>query len=145
MGKSEIKRLRDQLESKQDIFYNLTSSCWESSTKKMNEGDTSITFDSIKRDIKLLTGNLGEEIADLTFILKKLEPIEYGDIPTYGSLMTLEHFKNCVKSGGFIDYDGYGNYATKNKVTNKIIVPSHVTKNRVLKNSELTHVIWYNR
>lgn len=52
----------------------------------------------------------------------KLRPI-----PNYGTLMTLKEFISCVNSGGFIDYDGHGYYATKTQMTDKLILPSHIT------------------
>lgn len=57
--------------------------------------------------------------------------------------MTLEDFKESCESGAFIDYDGFGYYATAKKMTHKIILPSDVKKGRC--KSEYTHVVWFNR
>lgn len=70
----------------------------------------------------------------------KTEPI-----PLYGDHMPLEKFiKNC-QDGGFIDYDGYGNYATKTEMFSKIVYPSDVLKKGYTPKSEYTHVVWFNR
>lgn len=37
------------------------------------------------------------------------------DVSKYGVVMTLNSFIACVKSGGFIDYDGYGKLVYKGK------------------------------
>lgn len=75
--------------------------------------------------------------------------------------MTTKRFVECVKSGGFIDYDGFGYYATKNKMTDKVVYPSHITgktkvfsyktgKFRIVKVKEkfdksFSHIVWFNR
>jgi hypothetical protein len=60
-----------------------------------------------------------------------------------GDLFTFEDFKSNCESGGFIDYDGYGYYATSKKQSNIAIRPSHIMKNKY--RSDFTHVMWYNR
>ena len=57
----------------------------------------------------------------------------------------MEDFKSNVLCGGFIDYDGFGRYASINKESDKIICPSHFKNNVVLEDEEFTHVMWYNR
>ena len=49
------------------------------------------------------------------------------------------------KGGGFIDYDGFGVYADKEKKmkTNIKLYPSDITSGKYRK--DFTHVIWYNR
>lgn len=65
------------------------------------------------------------------------------DIPDYGDHMTIEDFIECAKSGGFIDYDGSGNYATKDKMTDIEIYPSDITAGVYRK--DFTHVVWFNK
>lgn len=53
---------------------------------------------------------------------------------------------SCVECGGFIDYDGYGYLALKDKKSNIQIYPSQINDPfyiPLLK--EFTHVVWYNR
>lgn len=57
--------------------------------------------------------------------------------------MTLEEFVKSCDEGWFIDYDGYGRYATADQQTNISIYPSYVTNGAYLKN--FSHVIWFNK
>jgi hypothetical protein len=61
----------------------------------------------------------------------------------FGYLMPLQEWKDCVKCGGFIDYDGYGELATETQTSNMMISPSE------MKNYNFpewaTHIMWYNR
>lgn len=70
-------------------------------------------------------------------------PYELEDIPTYGDRMTLKDFIECVKDGGFIDYDGSGNYVIDNKMTDITIYPSDV-KHKAIR-TEFTEIIWFNK
>ena len=71
------------------------------------------------------------------------EELKMSPIPDYGDLMTLEDWVSAVKSGGFIDYDGDGRYATEKEISNKYVKPSDVRKGKVDKS--WTHVVWFNR
>ena len=87
--------------------------------------------------------------------------MKFEPIPKYGSLMTLKHFIECVKTGCFIDYDGYGKYATKRRMSDKIISPSDITgkrsefsfktgKFKIIKvkknvNRAFKYVVWFNK
>lgn len=66
-----------------------------------------------------------------------------GDIPDYGDHMTLEEFVEACKTGAFINYDGFGNYATKDTCSDIQIYPSDITAGKY--RSDFTHVIWFNR
>jgi len=61
--------------------------------------------------------------------------------------MTMQDWIECVKVGGFIGYDGFGKYATKDgmKDSNKLydVKPSDLKKGKVDKS--WTHIVWYNR
>jgi hypothetical protein len=60
-----------------------------------------------------------------------------------GDLIPLQEWIDCVKCGGFIDYDGYGELATETQTSNIMISPSEY------KNYDfpdwVTHIMWYNR
>lgn len=58
-------------------------------------------------------------------------------------LMTFEEFKISAKYGIFTDDDGYGYYATSDKVSNVYINFSDVLNNTVPE--WVTHVCWYNK
>lgn len=94
--------------------------------------------------------------------LKELNE-EMEDIDEYDDLMTMEHWIDCVKIGGFIDYDGWGYLATDKQKSNIRIFPSSYDENqnriiyvslefdepRFLSKdidlSRFTHVAWCNR
>lgn len=68
----------------------------------------------------------------------KWTPVEPGD-----HLMTLDDFEECVKIGGFIDYDGFGEFATATHVSDVEVWPSSFDRSKV--DPIFTHVCWYNR
>ena len=65
------------------------------------------------------------------------------EIHEYGDHMTLENFIDCCKSGVFIDYDGFGHYATNKEESNILIKPSDIKAKKY--REDFTHVVWYNR
>lgn len=75
---------------------------------------------------------------------KLLVDPEYDDIPDYGDQMSLSDFIECVESGGFIDYDGFGHYVKDGKeVCNIDLVPSDVKAGTIRK--EFDSIVWFNR
>ena len=68
--------------------------------------------------------------------------MEYNqDVPEYGELMTVEQFRQYVKSGMFIDYDGFGCPVKDGKMADLQISPS----TSQLIPSSATHICWFNR
>ena len=57
--------------------------------------------------------------------------------------MTMEEWIDCVEGGGFIDYDGFGQYSDGESQYDVWIYPSWVKQNRIDKT--FSHVVWYNR
>jgi hypothetical protein len=74
---------------------------------------------------------------------RKVQKPSMSDIPKYGCHMTFPAFKATCINGGFIDYDGSGNYATVDKQSNISIFPSDIMSNSF--REDFTHVCWYNR
>ena len=68
---------------------------------------------------------------------------KFYEISTFGSVMSLEDFKDCVKSGGFIDYDGWGYYVKDGMESDIVISPSDVKHGAVRKDFDT--IIWFNR
>lgn len=68
----------------------------------------------------------------------KMDPL-----PTYGDHMTLKKFISCVKSGGFINYDGFGQYASKTQISDITILPSDIHADAYRK--DFSHIVWFNR
>lgn len=60
-----------------------------------------------------------------------------------GSVMSLADFIECVKEGGFIDYDGFGSYVKDNRESNISIYPSDIDNNVIRPGFDT--IIWYNR
>jgi len=81
-----------------------------------------------------------ESLEDGKVVVYKLKVEPHKD---YGDLFSLEEFLGCVKSGGFIDYDGTGYYATATQVSNQYARPSAMLKGDV--DTQWTHVMWYNK
>jgi hypothetical protein len=68
-----------------------------------------------------------------------LRPIEFNNC----DYMTREAFIQCVEVGLFTDYDGFGELATKDEVSDIRVLPSN---GRILYiDPKWTHVCWYNR
>jgi hypothetical protein len=68
---------------------------------------------------------------------------EMESIPDYGDHMTMEDFVDCCKSGGFIDCDGSGVYATATEMSDIGIQPSEIMSGNYRK--DFTHVVWFNK
>ena len=58
----------------------------------------------------------------------------------HGTHMSMQDFIACCETGGFIDDDGYGYYATETEMTNIVVLPSTVNKD-----TTYSHVVWFNR
>jgi hypothetical protein len=70
------------------------------------------------------------------------EVMEMKPIPDYGDHMTLAHFIECCECHGFIDYDGWGYYATETDMSNVVVHPSD-TSGKI--NRNFSHVVWFNK
>ena len=75
--------------------------------------------------------------------LRRIKEAEYEPIPDYGDHMTFNEFVGMCKSGGFIDDDGEGCYATKDKMTNISVYPSDIRSGNY--RTDFTHVVWFNK
>jgi hypothetical protein len=64
-------------------------------------------------------------------------------VPDYGDKMSLKEFISCCKSGGFIDYDGSGEYIKNGKCSGINIYPSDVEHNKI--REDFTKIVWYNK
>ena len=56
---------------------------------------------------------------------------------------TLDDFIGLCKEGMFVDYDGYGEYATSSYKSGIDVRPSEIIAGRI--NRDYDHVVWYNR
>lgn len=74
--------------------------------------------------------------------LKQSPSLEY-DKEWNGNVYTIEQFIELSESGGFMDYDGYGYYATHNAKSDILIYPSDILEH--IYRDDFTHVIWFNK
>jgi hypothetical protein len=74
-----------------------------------------------------------------------MDKIKYGKIPGPEdcAFMSLKDFVYSVECFSFVDDDGVGYYATKDKMSNLIAQPSAIKKGIINKN--FTHVVWFNK
>lgn len=77
------------------------------------------------------------------------EPVKFTTTGNYGNgidgeddVYTVEEFKEFVKCGAFIDYDGYGHPVKEHLLDKSIWVkPSNLS----VIPDDATHIVWYNR
>jgi len=108
-------------------------------TKRFNSAPENMDYNQFQTYMAV-AGNEVDRLSREYRLVKTPEMREHKNI---GTLMTLEEFLEYVDSGGFIDYDGSGNYATIAKESDISIYPSDVDAGKVRK--DFTHVVWYNR
>lgn len=86
-----------------------------------------------------------KQLEDLQRDYKLIQDYELKDIDkSCGDLMTLQDFiEGCEIGPLFTDYDGFGEYATKNKVSNITVYPSDIISRKFRK--DFTHIMWYNK
>lgn len=92
--------------------------------------------------------DLAHKEAEGIYLIDKYKRLLQDPIVTYGKewkgdTMTLDEFKNSVKSGMLTDDDGYGYYATETSKSDVIIMPSDVKENLI--REDFSHVIWFNK
>lgn len=84
-----------------------------------------------------------DAIGKLSREQRLIMPFELSELPTYGDVMPLSEFIECVKCGGFINDDGYGNYVKDGKITDVEIYPSDVKHKSIRTDADT--MIWFNK
>lgn len=128
--RSRIERLEKEIDELSDYIHTKMYSVNMIDIKTIDE------YDNICRDEK-------RKLNELNRKLRMIEPYNLSDIPNYGDIMSLEHFIDCVKSGGFIDYDGFGRYIDNDRMTSIEIYPSDIKHDSIRKGFD--NIIWFNR
>lgn len=111
----------------------------EAYLKKFKEPNDGRSWDEFLRYAK-------KEIDDLDRLSREqrmMMSYELNEIHNYADVMPLKKFIECVNDGGFMDYDGYGNYVLDGKETNITIYPSDVEHGAI--RWEFDSVAWYNK
>jgi hypothetical protein len=83
------------------------------------------------------------QISKLDSEIRMIMPYELSEMPDYGDVMSLASFIGNVKSGGFINSDGFARYVKDGKETNIELYPSDVKHGTI--RSEFDTVVWYNK
>ena len=60
---------------------------------------------------------------------------------TFGDLIPLDEFRDCVEGGGFTDYDGVGYPANRTHHSNESVDLESLDKFP----PEVTHILWFNK
>ena len=137
---TELEKINEELDKIDEIIEKKKS---EYLMEWYSKPPENINFEMIEDGLDELLSKDVKISNKLNFRRKQLEEPEYSEIKI-GDHMTMEEFKSHCDCGGFIDYDGYGYYATKDKmIINKVIYPSHFKKNLILEGYD--YVVWFNR
>lgn len=130
----EIDRLEDIIDKKDEDHYKKYEGVKENDPYKIQER------------YQEFLDNREPQQSKLRKLLRRqryIKPYKLSELSDFGDVMTLKHFISCVKSGGFIDYDGYGKYIKDDMETDIEIYPSDVKNKNVRK--EFDKIIWFNR
>jgi len=84
-----------------------------------------------------------ERMEQLSREMRLLQKPIFSEIPDYGDLMKMSDFISCCESGGFIDYDGFGNYSRGGRMSDIKIYPSDITNEKF--RNDFDYVVWFNR
>jgi hypothetical protein len=124
--------------------------------------ETAVISESFKDVIINIAEEIIYECYDNMKGKTEITKVEFKNIPDCGDLITLQEWIDYVRDGAFIDYDGYGDLALSNKVSNIKVHPSEVFEKRpggelpyaddaplkesfINKTKGFTHIVWYNR
>lgn len=86
---------------------------------------------------------MSQKCSKLSREYRMLKEPEFEEIPKYGDVFSLEHFIDNCNCGGFIDYDGFGQYARDGKMSNIEIRPSDIKNGAIRK--DFDSVVWFNK
>jgi hypothetical protein len=126
--KPTFEEIEAELEKYQELY-----------DKKFNEDNTDRSW----QEFLEYAGPEIEKLGELSRAKRMIMPYKLSELSDFGDVMSLKHFIDCVKSGGFIDYDGFGRYVEDGKETNITILPSDVKHNAVRKGFDT--IVWFNR
>jgi hypothetical protein len=109
-------------------------------SKAISDGDKYPTYD----EFEIAIAPYQAKIRALDRELRMLIPCELmGEVEKDDCVMSLKEFINQVKSGMFIDYDGWGRYVKDGKKTNIQILPSDIKYNAIRKGFDT--IVWFNK
>lgn len=135
--KKKEKDLKAKLDEASDAYYKKQGSFHDNWDKeKMGRDHTWEDYVKYAEEESKIFMKLSREY-------RLIQSFELTDISDYAHHMTLKEFINAANDGWFIDYDGSGNYATKDKESDITIIPSDIIAG--VYREDFTHVVWYNK
>lgn len=136
------KNLKKQPQMTLDEAWNLVGeACYAYSNKEVRHALMLIRADVAENSRDRICRNI-ETLKKRIEIKKMMKPI-----PNHDDHMTISEFIAACYSGLFTDDDGYGCYATNDKMFQyEIVIPSDLSIKHLLKPlDEYTHVVWFKR
>jgi len=77
------------------------------------------------------------------------QEVTWEEIPDFGELITMDHFMKMIDLRVIMNHDGYGNLASKDKMSCLEISPSLIKKDPIYKHHDVTalytHIVWFNK
>lgn len=125
---SEEERLLEELETAGD-----------ESQEAFNNCPPDLSFEEFHNYMS----HYNRKCSEISRKLRMIKTPTYSELSTFGHVMSLEDFIDNVKCGGFIDYDGFGNYVKDGKESNIEIHPSDVKHDAI--RTDFDTIVWYNR
>lgn len=128
-----MSRTIEEIEREEEIYHDMVD-------KILNaDHDKYPTLESFQAALAPHNRKLGALSREKRMIM----PVELSELSDFGHVMSLKDFIECVKEGGFIDYDGFGRYVKDGHETNIDIYLSDV-KHKAIR-TEFDTIIWFNR
>jgi hypothetical protein len=120
---------------------------WESQVDRMITEKAKELIENRFGDVNDLMRDLQDRLkTEIDKRLEDWEKISFEPIPDYGDLMTIQEWIDSVDCGCFIDDDGTGNLAYKDKMSNIEVYPSMVKDGEFNKiKNDFTHIVWFNK
>lgn len=123
-----IEKLKTELKRANDAF-----------DKAHKNAPLGMNWDEYKSYFKKYEDNI--DTASIAYRLVKIPTFK--DIPKVGNRMSLVDFIDCCNGGGFIDYDGFGNYIKDDMMSDISIYPSDIKGGNI--RDDFNEIIWFNR
>lgn len=139
----ELKEIEKRIEELEDLLDKKETEWWKLKSE-IRSGEFNETPQQDWLNYLEFREPESTELISLEKQRKLLVEPEYDEVPDYGDVMSLSDFIECVKDGGFIDYDGFGHYVKDGKeVCNIDVRPSDVEAGTI--RGEFDTIIWFNR
>lgn len=107
--------------------------------EKFSNMPPNLSFSEFKNYLK----DVSDKCCSLSRSYRLIKTPIFEELSTYGTIMSLKDFVDCCNCGGFIDYDGSGNYIRNGQMSDITIFPSDVKSNMIRK--DFDEIIWFNR